>query len=63
LNKIKELRTEKGYTLENVASELGVSKQYIYKLEHGIRNIPLKRAVELARIFNVSIDELIGKTS
>jgi transcriptional regulator with XRE-family HTH domain len=58
---IKELRTERGLTQEQVAQKAGVTKNYITMLETGARKTPslpvLKR---LAKALGVPVTELLG---
>lgn len=57
--KLKQLRTLKGYTQEQIAEKLGVVRQSVSKWEQGINEPDIKTIKELCVIFNVSIDELI----
>lgn len=61
---LKQLRTNKGVTQEDVAKALGVSTATIGNYELGIR-IPKddKMWMQLANFFNVSVDYLMGNTS
>jgi len=57
-NKVNELRKEKKLTQEDLAKLLGVTRQTIISIEQGkyISSLPL--AIKMARIFNVSVEEL-----
>ncbi|MCZ7454394.1 helix-turn-helix transcriptional regulator [Rhizobium rhizogenes] len=60
--KIKELRTKKGLTLDQLASETGSSKSYIWELEN--KDPPRPSAEKLAVIaeaLGVTTDYLIGR--
>lgn len=60
--KIKELRTKKGLTLDQLASETGSSKSYIWELEN--KDPPRPSAEKLAAIaaaLGVTTDYLIGR--
>lgn len=58
--KIKELRKKKDLTQEKLAEYLNVSFQAISKWETGIASPDLSMIVPLARLFEVSTDELLG---
>lgn len=60
MNKIKLLRKEKGYTLEKLASQLGVSANALSMYENEKREASYQTLRQLAQIFNVSIDYLLG---
>ncbi|GEO85554.1 MULTISPECIES: helix-turn-helix domain-containing protein [Alphaproteobacteria] len=60
--KIKELRTTKGLTLDQLATETGSSKSYIWELEN--KDPPRPSAEKLAAIavaLGVTTDYLIGR--
>ncbi len=60
--RIKKLRREKDLTQEKMADLLGVSYQAISKWECGLSNPDLGLIVPLARLLEVSTDELLGAT-
>ena len=58
LNRVKELRTARGWTQEQLASAAGVSRQSINSIERD-RYVPsLFLALTFARIFDCSTDEI-----
>lgn len=57
---IKELRTEKGYTQQGLAKEVGVTQGAIYFWEKEINEPTAGYLIKLAKIFNVSLDELLS---
>lgn len=60
-NKLKELRRERGITLEELAAKIGTTKQTIHRYENGIiANIPHERIEELAAALAVAPSELMG---
>lgn len=61
--KIYELRTRKSMTQEQLANEMGVSRQAISKWESGSSIPELAKLKALAELFDVSMDELLGKDS
>ena len=58
-NKISEYRKLKGMTQEGLATKLNVSSQAVSKWENDLSIPDLPILIELADIFNVSMDELI----
>lgn len=60
MNRLKELRKEKGLTQQGLADDLGVSKRtYIY-WENGESQIKSDKAQQLADYFGVSVAYLLG---
>lgn len=62
MNRIKELRIERGYVLSDIAKILDVSIPLIKYYENGQRNPSIQKAAQLAAFFNVSIDYLLGNS-
>lgn len=57
---IKSLRTEKGWTQEELAEKSGVTYTTIIKLEQGVVDNPTLKTLEsLAKVFQIDIDKLI----
>ena len=60
MNRLKQLRKEKGLTQQEVADEIGVTKRtYIY-WENGENQIKINKASQLADYFGVSVGYLLG---
>ena len=57
---IKEFRTEKGLTQAELAEKIGVSRGAVYFWEKGINEPTAGYVVKLAKIFGVSVDELLS---
>jgi putative transcriptional regulator len=57
-NTIKNLRTEKNITQEDLASSVGVSRQTIISIEKGNYTPSLTLAMQLAKFFKVPVEEL-----
>lgn len=57
-NKIKEMRSKKGMTQEELANKVGVRRETIVFLEAGKYNPSLKLAYEVAKSLGVGIDKL-----
>lgn len=60
--RLKELRKEKGYTLEKMANDLSTTKVTLSRYENGTREPKSETLNQLSDYFNVSIDYLFGKT-
>lgn len=56
--KIKELRLERGLTKVQLAKELGVSSRTIIRWEKDMMSMSLKHAIKMAKIFQITLDEL-----
>ena len=59
-NKILELRKKNMLSQEELAEKVGVARQTISKWELGETSPDLKQAKELAKVFKVSLDELVN---
>ena len=60
-NKLREMRKEKGMTLETLAEKLGTSRQTIHRYENGkISNIPPEKVVLLAEALETTPSHLMG---
>ena len=59
--KLKECRKKAGLTQEQVAIALNTHQYQIYKYESGKQDLTLTRAIELADLYQVSLDELAGR--
>lgn len=57
-NRVKLARVEKGLTQEQLADEIGVTRQTIGLLEAGKYNPTLKLCLMLAKVTGKSLDEL-----
>lgn len=58
---IKEYRTNCQMTQEFVAESLGVSRQAVSKWESGASDPSTSNLLTLAKLFNVSVEELLNK--
>ena len=59
--RIKELRTEKKMTLDQLAAATGSSKSYIWELENKNPSRPsAKKLSEIAAVLGVTVDYLLG---
>jgi putative transcriptional regulator len=57
-NKIRELRTELGLRQEDLAREVGVTRQTINAIENDKYNPTLVLAMKLARLLKTPVEEL-----
>lgn len=61
-NRLKELRTEKDITGEDLGKILNVTKAAISNWESGNRSPDSNTVIKIADFFDVSLDYLYGKT-
>lgn len=57
-NRIEEIRNLRGIRQEELARQLGVSRQTISSLENGRYNPSILLAYRIARCFDMSIEEV-----
>ena len=57
-NRIKELRARHDLTQSDLARKVGVRRETIVFLEKGKYNPSLKLAYDIARVFNLGIEEV-----
>ena len=61
--KLYELRKKEGFSQEELAEKVNVSRQSVSKWESGQSTPEMDKLILLSNIFNISIDELVGKES
>ena len=61
-NRIRELREDSDMTQAAVAKELRCSQQVYSNYELGQRTIPPETLIALAKLYNTSVDYLLGIT-
>ena len=61
-NRLEELRRQRGIRQEELALALKVSRQTIGSLENGRYNPSLKLAMDIAKVFSVTVEELFEFT-
>lgn len=59
--RLRELRIKSGFTQNEIATKLGVSGQTILNWENGIYEPKINQLIQLADLFNVSIDYLVER--
>ena len=57
-NRIEEIRNQRGIRQEELARQLGVSRQTISSLENGRYNPSILLAYKIARFFGMPIEEV-----
>ena len=62
MNRIKELRTEKGLLQSDVAKYIGKSERIVGFYEKGERDPNTDTLIKLSELFEVSIDYILGKS-
>lgn len=60
MNRIKELREEKGWSQQDLGNYLNVQKAAISKYENGKISLTAETIQKLVELFNVSADVLLG---
>ncbi|MDY5246586.1 MAG: helix-turn-helix transcriptional regulator [Ligilactobacillus salivarius] len=60
-SRLKELRIEKGYTMQDIAKKLDLKSHGTYSdIEHGKNILTSINALKLANLYNVSLDYIYG---
>lgn len=57
-NNLEQLRAQRGWTQQELADEVDVSRQTIISLESGRYNPSILLAFRLARLFETNIEEI-----
>ena len=61
--RIKNLREDYDFTQDYVAKYLNVNRVVYNRYENGIREIPISILIKLSKLYNVSIDYMVGLTN
>ena len=61
-NRLQKLRKENGYSQEELADKLGISRQAVSKWERAESSPDTDNLIILARLYNMSLDELLYDT-
>ncbi|KZD43684.1 transcriptional regulator [Bacillus cereus] len=56
---LKRLRESKGFSQEDVAKKIGITRQAVYKWEHDKSCPDIDNLILLSEMYNVTLDELI----
>ena len=62
IERIKDLREENFWTQKYVASQLNISQRAYSHYENGSRSIPIDVLCQIATLYDVSTDYLLGRT-
>ena len=57
--KIRVLRTSKGYSQEGIADAAGMGRTYMGRVERGEQNISIQNLIQIAFSLNVDVGELV----
>ena len=57
-NRIKALRSSKGYTQEQMSERIGISRQKYARIESGANNITLEDLSQIAKILDVQVGDI-----
>ena len=60
--RLKDIRESRNMSQDDIARQIGVSQQFISRVEKGNKSISLDLAAEIADYLNVSLDEIAGRT-
>ncbi len=58
---IKKLREQRGLVKKQVAAELGIGSFNYHIMERGMRKPSIEELQKLAKLFSITVDELINK--
>lgn len=61
--RLRQLRTDQGYSQEELAERAGLHRNYIGGVERGERNVALENIVKLAKALSVRPGELFADFS
>lgn len=61
-NRLKELRTSRGYTQISLQMQTGIEQALLSKFENGERVPPTETLLRLAEFYDVSIDYILCRT-
>lgn len=60
MNSLKDARTTRAITQEDLASAVGVSRQTIISIEKGKYTPSVSLAIKIAKFFKMSVEELFS---
>lgn len=61
-NRIRELRTARGWSQAELAGRIDVSRQAVNAIETGKHDPSLSLALRIARLFETTIEEIFDET-
>lgn len=63
LEKIKGLRTKKNISQTDMAEKLNISQSSYFQIEKGNTELTITRLYEIAKVLEISVNELLGETT
>ncbi|MGN1130996.1 MAG: helix-turn-helix domain-containing protein [Ruminococcus sp.] len=60
--RIRDLREDNDLTQNQVAEYLGMKQPQYYRYESGVRDIPTDVLIKLSKLYNTSVDYILGLT-
>lgn len=61
MSSLKKIRLKYGYTCDDMARKLNISKPYYWQIENGQRKLSYQMAVKISSIFKMKPDEIFYK--
>ena len=61
--RIRNLREDNDMTQTEISKQLNISQRAYSHYENGTRSIPTEILIDIADIYNVSLDYLVGRTN
>jgi len=62
-NRLRELRLEQGFTMEQVGQKIGIKKSSYAAYESKYRQPPLEKLKSFSKLYGVSVDYILGLTN
>ena len=59
-NNIRKLREDRDFTQKQIAAELGIGYSNYNKMENGFREPSVEELQKLAKLYNITVDELLN---
>lgn len=63
MERIRQLRKEKGLTQLQIQMKIGIDQSDYSKIERGLRYPTIEQLISMAKIFDTSIDFIVGLTN
>lgn len=60
MDKIKQLRKERGLTQEDMAEALKTTQQQYSKYENEVHELPIRHLITICKLLKISADEMLG---
>ncbi len=60
--RIRDLREDNDLTQNQVAEYLGMKQPQYHRYESGVRDIPTDVLIKLSKLYNTSVDYILGLT-